>query len=170
VLLKEILRIFVRTTRTSVNVLFSIANSLHIAVNKYMQSNPVFTPPIAVLDDYRTAGQFKIQNGQLVQLISALGDEPELLYATVANKTTHNGRTRAVTFSSKMGGYEAFDLEGTAVVWTDVSDERSSNASAWWICEGNQLFINLGDYMSGTDKGCVDQKVSYVKNVFEVRN
>jgi hypothetical protein len=131
-----------------------------------MQTNPVFGSPIAVLDNYQSAGQFKIENGQLIQLISAPGDAPELLYATVATNTTHNGRTRAVSFSSKMGRYEAFDLENNAVVWTDMSDERSANASSWWICEGNQLFINLGDFESGTDEGCLDQKVSSRSNMW----
>jgi len=133
--------------------------------DRYMQTNPVFTPPIAVLDDYETAGQFAVQNGQLVQLISAPGDTPEILYAAVATNKTHNGRTRAVSFTSKMSRYEAFDLEGSAVVWTDISDERNSNASAWWICEGNQLFINLGDYKSGTAKGCFDQRLIYSNDI-----
>jgi hypothetical protein len=59
-----------------------------------------------------------------------------------------------------MSRYEAFDVEDNAIVWTDMSDVRSSNASAWWLCEGGQLFINLGDFGSGTDVGCYDQRVS----------
>jgi hypothetical protein len=125
-----------------------------------MQTNPVFNPPIAVLDDYATAGQFAIQNGQLVQLISSPDEDPEFLYASVANTTTHNGRTRAVAFSSKMGRYEAFDIQENAVVWTGASGESSSNASGWWICTGNQLFINIGNAGSDTDEGCFDQTVS----------
>jgi hypothetical protein len=74
----------------------------NLALNKFMQTNPVFTPPIAVLDNYQSAGQFKIQNGQLIQLISAPGDEPQFVYATAATNTTHKGtlscgRIRATT-------------------------------------------------------------------------
>jgi hypothetical protein len=33
--------------------------------------------------------------------------------------------------------------------------------AAWYVCEGQGLWINLGAYLYGTPGGCVDQTVSF---------
>lgn len=52
--------------------------------HKYLQSRPLYSPGVAILDSYTTAGQFQIISGQLVQLINST----TMLYANVQQNTT----------------------------------------------------------------------------------
>lgn len=37
---------------------------------------------------------------------------------------------------------------------------QRQNAAAWYVCEGQTVWINLGAYAYGTPAGCADQTVS----------
>jgi hypothetical protein len=65
-----------------------------------------------------------------------------------------------VTFTSSQNTFGAFSWSGDALQWNVASISRP-NSSAWYVCgSGNQLFINLGQYLYGTPTGCADQTVS----------
>ena len=35
------------------------------------------------------------------------------------------------------------------------------NKSAWYVCTGQKLYINLGNYLYMTPSGCADQTIHY---------
>jgi len=67
--------------------------------------------------------------------------------------------TLAVTFSPTENTHGTFAWQGDALTWSAPGLTRPQ-ASAWYVCEGQQLFVNLGAYLSGTPAGCADQTVS----------
>ena len=109
------------------------------------------------MESYTTAGQFQVQGGQLVELISAPGAAVELLYANVIPNETVTTKL-AVTFSGTKNSYGTFAWSGDALTWTNPNVKRQNNA-AWLACTGQQLFINLGAYGYQTPSGCADQTV-----------
>lgn len=98
-------------------------------------------------------------DGQLVQLVSEAGAAEKLLYAHVSGATTHNGQSLAVTFAETKGTYGTFAFQGDAVTWTGSNVTRP-NWSAWYVCENQALFVNLGNYLYNTPSGCADETVS----------
>ncbi|GME43875.1 uncharacterized protein LTHEOB_6522 [Neofusicoccum parvum] len=131
--------------------------------HKYLQSDPLYSPGTAVIANYTSAGQFAIQDGQLVQLVSAPGAAAQLLYAHVsgtASATYGTDRALAVTFAETAGTYGTFAWQGDALTWTAANVTRP-NLSAWFVCEGQALFVNLGNYLYETPDGCADETIHY---------
>jgi hypothetical protein len=133
--------------------------------HKYLQTKPALVPGIAILDDYTTAGQFAIQNGQFMELISSPGETPKHLYATVSPKKQKDGRTLSMNFTSSPGTFGKFAFQGDSVTWTPpAGDIKRKNNAAWYVCEKQQLFLNLMDYMAPPPlPGCSDHTVSFLR-------
>lgn len=126
-----------------------------------MQSKPLYATGAAVLGDYTTAGQFQVVDGQLVQLVSGPGEKPEkLLYGIVSETRYINNKSLSVTWSETKNSYGKFAFNGDGLTWT-VSGVSRPNAAAWYVCSGQQMYINLGDYLYGTPSGCADQTIHY---------
>ena len=128
--------------------------------HKYLQTKPVYTPGLAIMDSYTTAGQFQIVSGQLVQLIASGG----LLYANVEQNTTAAVKL-AVSFNTTKNTFGTFAFSGDAVQWS-TPDIKRPNLSAWLVCGNQQLYINLGNYGYLTPAGCADETVGFVLRVF----
>ncbi|KAJ4297960.1 hypothetical protein N0V90_005859 [Kalmusia sp. IMI 367209] len=128
--------------------------------HKYMQTKPLYATGPALLGDYTTAGQFQVQNGQLVQLVSAPGEAVKLLYATVSETRSINNESLAVSFSEKQNTYGTFKFGGDDLQWS-VAGVTRPNPSAWYVCTGQQMYINLGNYAYQTPSGCADQTIHY---------
>lgn len=123
--------------------------------HKYLQTSPEYTTGTAIMGDYTTAGQFNIVNGQLVENIGG----GKQLYAVVTPRQTTE-LLLAVTFSATPNTYGTFAFQGDAVTWTIPSISRP-NTAAWYVCTGQQLFINLGNYDYGTPANCADETIHY---------
>ena len=108
------------------------------------------------MGDYTTAGQFNIINGQLVELIDPT--KGTLLYANVSPPEA-SASTLPVSFETTQNTYGTFAFQGDAVTWSVPSISRP-NTAAWYVCTGQQLFINLGAYDYGTPANCADETVS----------
>jgi hypothetical protein len=52
-------------------------------------------------------------------------------------------------------------FSGDAVQWSIPAITRQ-NLSAWLVCGGQSLWINLGAYLYMTPVGCADQTVSHL--------
>lgn len=126
-----------------------------------MQSKPLYSPSPAVLGDYTTAGQFQVIDGQLVQLVSGPGETPQKhLYGVVSETRYINDNSLSVTFSESKNTYGAFAWNGDGLVWNHP-DIKRPNAAAWYVCEGQKMYINLGNYLYQTPAGCADQTIHY---------
>ncbi|MCJ1308222.1 hypothetical protein MMC25_001875 [Agyrium rufum] len=123
----------------------------------YLQTNPEYTTGTAIMGDYTTAGQFNIVSGQLVELIDTKGT---LLYANVAQQSSPSETTLPVAFSTTPNTYGTFAFQGDAVTWSVAGISRP-NTAAWYVCTGEQLFINLGNYDYGTPATCADETIHY---------
>ncbi|KAH8804691.1 hypothetical protein F5884DRAFT_680397 [Xylogone sp. PMI_703] len=123
--------------------------------HKYLQTNPEYVPGTAIMDSYTTAGQFNIVNGQLVELVSG-----GLLYANVEVRPDDQTMQLAVTFETTPNTYGTFAFQGDAVTWSVAGIQRP-NTAAWYVCQNQQLFINLGAYDYGTPAGCADETIHY---------
>ena len=128
--------------------------------HKYLQSKPLYATGPALMNDYTTAGQFQVVDGQLVQLVSAPGEPVKLLYATVSPEKVINDASLAVTFTTTKNTYGTFKFGGDDLQWSAPGVTRP-NPSAWYVCAGQQLYINLGNYMYLTPSGCADQTIHY---------
>jgi hypothetical protein len=125
--------------------------------HKYLQTKPVYTTGLAILESYTTAGQFQVVDGQLVELVSG-----GLLYAVVSPQTDSSVTKLALTFSTSKNTYGTFAWSGDALTWSVSGITRPNNA-AWLVCANQQLFINLGSYGYMTPAGCADQTVSLLE-------
>jgi hypothetical protein len=126
-----------------------------------MQSKPLYATGPAILGDYTTAGQFQVVDGQLVQLVSGAGVKPEvLLYGIVSETRYINNMSLTVTWSESKNSYGKFAFNGDGLTWSHPSIQRP-NAAAWYICSGQQMYINLGNYLYQTPSGCADQTIHY---------
>jgi hypothetical protein len=134
----------------------------HADFHKYLQTKPAYQPGVAILDDYTTAGQFKIESGQFMQLISAPGEPAKYLYAVVSPQKQKDGRVLSVNFTSAPVSFGTFAFQGDSVIWTPPGggEIKRKNNAAWFVCEMQQLFINLGDYLGTQIAGCADHTVS----------
>lgn len=111
---------------------------------------------MAILGDAGTAGQFAFADGRLI-----LVTETEELEAIVGTEVIGPGAGRlAVTFSTGRNAYGGFKYSGDALQW-HVGGVTRPNESAWLVCGGQELFVNLGSYGYQTPEGCVDQTVSF---------
>ena len=109
------------------------------------------------MNDYTTAGQFNIVNGQLVELIDPV--KGTQLYANVEQPANSSVVKLAMTFKATPNTFGTFSFSGDAVQWSTPSISRP-NLSAWLVCQAQQLFINLGPYDYDTPAGCADETVS----------
>jgi hypothetical protein len=125
-----------------------------------MQSKPLYATGPAILGDYTTAGQFQIVSDQLVQLVSAPGEATKLLYGVVGETRLINNLSLAVTWSAQKNTYGKFAFNGDGLTWSVAGIQRP-NAAAWYVCTGQQMYINLGNYLYGTPAGCADQTIHY---------
>ncbi|KAF2256992.1 carbohydrate-binding module family 1 protein [Trematosphaeria pertusa] len=129
--------------------------------HKYMQTKPLYSTGPALLGDYTTAGQFQVVDGQLVQLVSAAGAKPETLLYGIVNPTRQiNNMSLAVSFSETKNTYGKFGWQGDGLTWS-VEGITRPNGLAWYVCTGQQLYINLGNYLYQTPSGCVDETIHY---------
>jgi hypothetical protein len=128
--------------------------------HKYMQSKPLYATGPAILGDYTTAGQFQVVSDQLVQLVSAPGETAKLLYGVVGETRLINNLSLAVTWSAQKNTYGKFAFNGDGLTWSVAGIQRP-NAAAWYVCTGQQMYINLGNYLYGTPAGCADQTIHY---------
>ncbi|KFY17227.1 hypothetical protein V492_00810, partial [Pseudogymnoascus sp. VKM F-4246] len=120
--------------------------------HKYLQSSPSNAAGVAVMDDASTAGQFTVTDGQLVLKVGS-ADLYGIVNSTVIGP--NEGRL-AVTFSTTKNAYGSFKFSGDALQWT-VAGVTRPNESAWLVCAGQELFVNLGNYGYQTPEGCADQ-------------
>ncbi|KAF1929433.1 carbohydrate-binding module family 1 protein [Didymella exigua CBS 183.55] len=132
--------------------------------HKYMQTKPMYATGTALLDDYTTAGQFQVVDGQLVQLVSAPGAAVQVLYAVVSETRYINDNSLSVTFSTAKNTYGQFAWQGDGLTWNVASLTRP-NSAAWYVCTGQQLYINLGNYLYQTPAGCADQTIHYYNDL-----
>jgi hypothetical protein len=128
--------------------------------HKYIQTKPLYSSGDALLGDYTTAGQFQVVDGQLVQLVSAPGQSTKLLYANVSDKRVINDMSLAVTFLETKNTYGAFAWGGDDLQWS-VAGVNRPNKSAWYVCTGQKIYVNLGNYLYQTPSGCADQTLHY---------
>jgi hypothetical protein len=125
-----------------------------------MQTSPLYSPGPALLGDYTQAGQFQVVAGQLVQLVSAPNEPVKLLYAVVSETRSINDMSLAVSFSEAKNTYGTFAWGGDDLQWS-VGGVNRPNKSAWYVCTGQRMYINLGNYLYGTPKGCADQTIHF---------
>ncbi|KAK1705198.1 hypothetical protein BDP67DRAFT_416639, partial [Colletotrichum lupini] len=122
--------------------------------HSYLQAKPTGTPSKAYLDSPSSAGQFKVEDGQLVHLT---GSSP--LYLNVENPTDKTQRKLETWFSASKGTYGTFAFQGDTLTWS-TPDISRPNVAAWLVCENQEVFINTGAYLYQTPVGCFDQTVS----------
>lgn len=67
--------------------------------------------------------------------------------------------TLAVSWSETKNDYGTFAWQGDGLTWTHPDINRP-NTMAWYVCEEQNMFINLGPYLYDTPAGCADQTVS----------
>lgn len=128
--------------------------------HKYVQSKPLYATGPAILGDYTTAGQFQIVDSQLVQLVSAPSEPAKLLYGIVSETRMINNLSLPVSWAETKNTYGKFAWNGDGLTWT-VAGVSRPNAAAWYVCSGQQMYINLGNYLYGTPAGCADQTIHY---------
>lgn len=125
--------------------------------HKYLQASPLNNSPgRAILSDNTSAGQFNITDGQLVELIDTKGT---VLYANVGQQPSPSATYLPVTFRNTKNSFGTFAFQGDTVTWSAAGVQRQ-NAAAWYVCEGQTVWINLGAYAYVTPAGCADQTVS----------
>jgi len=93
-----------------------------------------------------------------VETINSAGTE--LLYANVAEPANATTSVLPVTFETTPNTFGTFAFQGDAVTWSVASIDRP-NTAAWYVCENQQLFINLGAYDYLTPAGCSDETIHY---------
>jgi len=125
--------------------------------HKYLQTSPLNTSPgRAILSDATTAGQFQIVDGQLIELIDTKGTK---LYANVGQAENAAATYLPVSFTTAKNSFGNFAYQGDTLTWSAAGVQRQ-NVAAWYVCENQSLWINLGAYLYGTPAGCADQTVS----------
>ncbi|KAI0161059.1 hypothetical protein GGR52DRAFT_158004 [Hypoxylon sp. FL1284] len=127
--------------------------------HKYLQTKPALAEGTAILESYRTAGQFNIAGGQLV---ANTGDGAAPLYLHVERPAdlASPPRTLAAAFNATENDFGAFEFQGDALTWSADGLERQ-NLAAWLVCANQALFVNTGAYGYQTPSGCSDQTIHY---------
>ncbi|KAI5868362.1 hypothetical protein GGS23DRAFT_609013 [Durotheca rogersii] len=126
--------------------------------HKYLQTKPANAPGTAVLESYRTAGQYAVRDGQLVANTGSDGAAP--LYLHVERPPDLKQRALATWFNVSRNDFGAFAFQGDALTWS-APDVRRENPAAWLVCKDQALFINTGPYAYQTPSGCADQTIHY---------
>ena len=123
-----------------------------------MQTSPLNSSPgRAILSSATTAGQYQVSSdGQLVELVDTKGTK---LYANVGEAPSASATYLPVSFTTTKNSFGAFAYQGDTLTWSAEGVKRQ-NVAAWYVCENQSLWINLGAYLYGTPAGCVDQTVS----------
>ena len=124
--------------------------------HKYLQTKPVNTPGTATLGSSKTAGQFQVVSGQLVEYTGA-GTPP--LYMQVEKPTDFTQRTLKTWFNTTQNAFGTFVFQGDALTWS-APEVKRQNLAAWLVCKDQALFVNTGAYAYQTPAGCADQTVS----------
>jgi hypothetical protein len=131
--------------------------------HKYLQTSPLnASPGRAILSDATSAGQYQILDGQLVELIDTKGSK---LYASVGQAASAAATILPVSFTSAKNSFGTFAFQGDTLTWSAAGVQRQ-NVAAWYVCENQNLYINLGAYLYGTPAGCADQTVSFLDFCF----
>ncbi|KAL1870565.1 hypothetical protein VTK73DRAFT_2540 [Phialemonium thermophilum] len=125
--------------------------------HKYLQTNPPNEPGTAILGSSRTAGQFNIASGQLVE---ATGADPLYLQVERPADLTNPPRTLATWFNTTKNDFGTFEFSGDALTWSHP-DVKRQNLAAWLVCKDQALFINTGAYSYQTPAGCADETIHY---------
>lgn len=123
--------------------------------HKYLQTKPANTPGVAILGSSKTAGQYSIVSGQLVEYTGS--DAP--LYLNVEKPADLTQRALATWFNTTQNAFGTFAFQGDALTWSAEGVKRQ-NLAAWLVCKDQALFINTGAYAYQTPAGCADQTVS----------
>lgn len=126
--------------------------------HKYLQTNPANQPGTAILESYTTAGQYKVEDGQLVAN-TGTGSAP--LYLNVEKPADFTQRTLGTWFNATKNTFGTFVFQGDALTWSTPEVQRQ-NLAAWLVCTGQKLYINTGAYAYQTPSGCADQTVSSI--------
>ncbi|KAH0425001.1 hypothetical protein CcaCcLH18_11220 [Colletotrichum camelliae] len=121
--------------------------------HSYLQAKPTGTPSKAYLDSPSTAGQFKIEDGQLVHLTGSSS-----LYLNVENPVDKTQRKLETWFATTKNTYGTFAFQGDTLTWS-TPDINRPNLAAWLVCENQEVFINTGAYLYQTPAGCYDQTI-----------
>ncbi|KAF5515352.1 putative 1,4-beta-D-glucan cellobiohydrolase C [Colletotrichum siamense] len=121
--------------------------------HSYLQAKPTGTPSKAYLDSPSTAGQFKIEDGQLVHLTGSSS-----LYLNVENPADKTQRKLETWFATTKNTYGTFAFQGDTLTWS-TPDIKRPNLAAWLVCENQEVFINTGAYLYQTPAGCYDQTI-----------
>ncbi|KAJ0274575.1 hypothetical protein COL940_009261 [Colletotrichum noveboracense] len=119
----------------------------------YLQAKPTGAPSKAYLDSPSTAGQFKIEDGQLVHLTGSSS-----LYLNVENPADKTQRKLETWFATTKNTYGTFAFQGDTLTWS-TPDINRPNLAAWLVCENQEVFINTGAYLYQTPAGCYDQTI-----------
>lgn len=131
--------------------------------HKYLQTSPLnASPGRAILSSATTAGQFQIVDGQLIELIDTKGTK---LYANIGEAPSASATYLPVSFTTAKNSLGTFAYQGDTLTWSAAGVQRQ-NVAAWYVCENQSLWINLGAYLYGTPAGCVDQTVSFFSGFF----
>ncbi|TGJ85805.1 hypothetical protein E0Z10_g2940 [Xylaria hypoxylon] len=125
--------------------------------HKYLQTKVANAPGTAILESYRTAGQYKVETGQLIANAGA-GGTP--LYLNVEKPADFTKRTLATWFNTTKNEFGSFVWQGDALTWSTPEVKRQ-NLAAWLVCANQGLFINTGAYAYQTPAGCADQTIHY---------
>ncbi|KAI2602229.1 hypothetical protein GGR54DRAFT_531550 [Hypoxylon sp. NC1633] len=127
--------------------------------HKYLQTKPANAPGTALLENYKTAGQYNVINGQLVANTGSGGASLYLHVEQPANLASPP-RTLATSFNTTESAFGTFAFQGDALTWS-VPGLQRQNLAAWLVCANQNLFINTGAYGYQTPSGCADQTIHY---------
>ncbi|KAL7627755.1 hypothetical protein AAE478_001950 [Parahypoxylon ruwenzoriense] len=125
--------------------------------HKYLQTKPANAPGTAVLESYKTAGQYNVKGGQLV---ANTGDGAAPLYLNVEKPADLTQRALGAWFNTTENEFGTFAFQGDALTWSTPEINRQ-NLAAWLVCKDQALFINTGAYGYQTPSGCSDQTIHY---------
>ncbi|KAI0458599.1 hypothetical protein F5B21DRAFT_398911 [Xylaria acuta] len=127
--------------------------------HKYLQTKPANAAGTAILESARTAGQYKIEDGQLIANTGG-GAPPLYLYLHVEKPADFAQRTLATWFNVTRNEFGTFAWQGDALTWS-APEVKRQNLAAWLVCSSQALFINTGAYAYQTPAGCADQTIHY---------
>lgn len=124
--------------------------------HKYLQTIPANVPGTALLESHTTAGQFNIEDGQLVNKVS---DPTLYMWVEEPADKANPPRKLATWFNATKNPFGTFGWQGDTLTWS-VPSINWPNVAAWLVCENQELFVNTGAYGYETPAGCADQTVS----------
>ncbi|OBT75427.1 hypothetical protein VF21_05692 [Pseudogymnoascus sp. 05NY08] len=127
----------------------------------YLQSS---SSGVAVLGSASSAAQFIFNGGRII-LLDASTALRALVHPEVIGAENGTAGRLAVTFvewGSGEADYGGFLYKGDTLMWRNLGlAVPRPDESAWLVCGGGEVFVNLGAAGEGTPEGCVDQTVSF---------